>query len=391
MSSIIKKQVYLDNAASTPIDSRVKLEMSKALNLYGNPSSFNNKGREARKAIENARLTIARFLGAQAEEVIFTSSASESNNMAIFGVVGLMEKGEILTTPIEHPSVLEPVKELERRGWKVNYIKVDQEGMVDLEDFKKRLNSKVRFISIIYANNEIGSIQYVQKIAKIIRDYEYQANNKNYPILHIDACQAAGFLDLNVNRLGADLLTFNGTKIYGPKGSAVLYIRKNTKIKPFIFGGDQERGLRAGTENVSAIVGLAKAVSIIDKKDFIRIAKLRDYFIENLYKTIPDAKINGPIGDRRLPNNVNISIPGVDSENILLELDKAGIYASGGSACTARAVEPSHVLQAIGVEEKYIKGTLRFSLGRQTKKSDIDYALKVLPRAVRDLRRRYKN
>ena len=413
MSRLSKKEIYLDNAASTPVDLLVKKEMMKAVEIYGNPSSFNDIGRIAKKEVVKSRQNVARFIGAKQEEVIFTSSGSEANNMAILGLANSQSRPlEIITTPIEHPSVLEPIKELGDRGWKVTYLKVDSEGLIDLDDLKKKLNSRVFLISVIYANNEIGTIQPIKKISRVISDFRNSklanSNFKNqlprsrqggaeggpitdYRLLfHTDACQAAGYLDMNVNNLGVDLLTFNGSKIYGSKGIGVLYFRRGVPLRPLIFGGNQEHGFRAGTENLPAIAGLATAVSLVKKEDKQKIAELRDYFLDKIQRAMPDIKINGPLGDRRLLNNINISIPGLDSENLLLELDKYGIYAGSGSACTAHSIEPSHVLKAIGVESKYLTGVLRLSLGRQTTKKNVDYVLEVLPRVVTDLYKRYK-
>lgn len=387
MSSISKKSTYLDNASSTPIDFRVKQEMLRAMKIYGNSSSFNNMGRQAREEIRRARLSIAQFIGSRSEEVIFTSSGSEANNLAIFGLAKNIGKGEIITTPIEHPSIIESLKILKKGGWKITYLKVNQDGLIDLRDLESKLNPRVVLVSVIYANNEIGTIQPINKISKILRNYR----GANKPLLHVDACQAAGYLEMSVNNLGIDMLTLNGSKIYGPRGIGVLYIKKGSPMSSLIVGGGQEYGLRAGTENLQAIVGLAKAISLIKKSDAKKIANLRDYTINNLKGLLSDIKINGPIGENRLANNINISIPDLDSENLLLELDKYHIYASAGSACTARSVEPSHVLRAIKVEPRYINGALRFSLGKQTTKNDINYVLKVLPKVVGDLKKRYNN
>lgn len=397
MSIASKRSIYLDNAAATPLDPRVKQEVEKALELYGNPSSFNDAGREARDKVEEYRLIVARFIGSRPEEIIFTSSGSEANNLAILGLAKNYKKpAEIITTPIEHRSILKPLIILKSQGWKITYLKVDSDGFVDLKDFDKKINPGVVLVSIIYANNEIGTIQPIVKISKIIKNLEF----KNKPFLHIDACQAAGYLEMNVNNLGIDLMTLNGAKIYGPKGVGVLYKNRGVNVKPLIYGGDQERGLRAGTENLPAIAGLAKAISLISKEDNKKVGELRDYFLKNISTIIPDVKINGPyfakaskdkpLSNKRLANNVNISIYNLDSESLLLELDKYGIYASSGSACTARSVEPSHVLRAINIEKEYLNSALRFGLGRQTTKKDIEYVLKKLPKIVADLKQRYK-
>jgi len=384
---------YLDNAAATPVDPAVEREMQIASKIYGNPSSFNDAGREARKKINESRLLVARFLGAQSGEVVFTSSGSESNNMAILGKArAFPDGGEIITTVIEHKSVLEPVRALKKEGWKITHLRVDKSGLIDIEELKKKLNSRVRLVSVMYANNEIGSIQPIAKIGKILKEFNKKFKDPIRQILfHVDACQASVYLDMNVNNLGVNLMTFNGSKIYGPRGSAVLYKKRGVRLEPLVYGGDQEYNLRAGTENLPAIAGLAKAISLIDRKrDSERDSKLRDYFMEELIRR-GLGMINGPFGKDRLPNNINISIQGISDEHLLLELDKYRIRASSGSACTARSVEPSHVLKAIGVDKKHLGGALRFSLGRQTTKKEIDYVLKVLSKTVADLKKRYKS
>lgn len=384
------KKIYLDNAAAAPIAPEVQQEMVRAMKITGNPSSFNDAGRIAAEELKKARLVIARFLSAHPEEIIFTSSGSEANNLAINGIATAYGKkgGAVIATKIEHPSVLEPIRYLGGKGFKVIYTANDKEGVVDTEDLEKKISGRTVLVSVMYANNEIGTIEPIREIGTLIRDFRKKYNSQ-LPLFHVDACQAAGYLNMNVNTLGADLLSFNGSKIYGPRGVGVLYIRKGLKPEPIIRGGDQERGLRAGTENLPAIMGLAKALSLIKKEEGEKTSALRDYFTEKIKKALPQARINGALGKERLPNNVNVSIPGVDSENLLIELDKYGIAAGSGSACTARSVEPSHVLKAIGVEKRYFSGALRFSMGRETTKKDLDYVLKVLPKIVADLRKRY--
>ena len=377
------KHIYLDNAAATPVDPRVLKAMTLAYKKYGNPSSFNNVGRLAREEMDSARLAVARFLGARAEEIIFTSSGSEANNLALQGTLN-HEQGLVLTTPIEHPSVLETLKRI--KGIKVKYIPVNKEGLVDLDIFQNMLTTHCSLVSVMYANNEIGTIQPIRQISQIIT--RYNKSHGTHILFYVDACQATGFLDMNVQHLGADLLTFNGSKIYGPRGIGVLYVRRGTKINSLIFGGSQERGLRAGTENVSAIVGLAKAVALINEQGTMNMVKIRDYAIKKL-ELISGVILNGPYGAERLANNINVCIPNLESENLLLELDKYGISAGSGSACTSHAVEPSHVLKAIGVPTKYINGALRFSLGRDITKKDIDYLVKSLVKIIADLSKRY--
>lgn len=385
-----RKFYYLDNAAAAPIDPKVQKAMNRGMKIWGNPSSFNDSGRTAAKELIKARLKIARFLGAHSEEIIFTGSGSEANNMAIIGaaIVNGKNNNEIVTTPIEHLSVLEPIKHLQSKGFKIIFAKVDQEGFVDVEDFASKINNQTLLVSIMYANNEIGTIGPINKIGKLIGSFRNKGTG--FPLFHVDACQAAGYLSMNVNSFRADLVTFNGSKIGGPRGVGVLYVKRGTNLVPFILGGGQERGLRAGTENLPAILGIAKAVELIDAKETDRLTKLRDYFINKIQEISPGIRLNGSTGKDRLPNNINISIPELDSENLLLELDKYGISAGSGSACTSRTVEPSHVLKAIGVEKKYLSGALRFSMGKQTTKKDLDYVLKVLPKIIQDLKKRYR-
>lgn len=390
------------------VDPRVQKEISRGMKFYGNPSSFNNSGRKAANELSKARLKIARFLGAHFEEIVFTGSGSEANNMAIAGLVlgNHQNKDEIITTPIEHPSVLEPIKYLQSKGFKIIFAKINHEGLVDINDLAYKINNKTLLVSIMYANNEIGTIEPVNKIGKIIKVFRKKSeiaclparqenrklkiHERAYPLFHVDACQAAGCLNMNVNSFGADLVSFNGSKIYGPRGVGVLYVRKGLKLEPMIRGGNQERGLRAGTENLPAILGMAKAVELIDAKETVRLTKLRDYFINKLKETNPDIKLNGPSANNRLANNINVSIPGMDGENLLLELDKHGVSAGSGSACTSHSVEPSHVLKAIGVENKYLLGALRFSMGKQTTKKDVDYVLNILPKIISELKKRYR-
>lgn len=383
---LLSAGVYLDNAASTSLDKKVASEMVKAFELYGNPSSYNDCGREAREYIERARLKVARFLGAHSDEIFFTASGTEANNLAILGLANSVGQSEIISTPIEHPSVLKPLELLKQKGWNIKFLKVDKYGLIDLDDLKSKLGIDTVLVSVMYANNEMGTIEPIVKISKLIRNFK---ESKSL-LFHVDACQATEYLDMNVNHLGVDLLSFNGSKIYGPRGIGVLYVRRGAKLLPVIVGGEQERGIRAGTENLSAIGGLAVALDRIDKKEGERLAGLRDYFISEVQNVLPDIVVNGAQGDERLPNNINISVSNLSSEVLLLELDKYGICAGSGSACTSHAVEPSHVLKAIGLKEEYLNGALRFSMGRQTTKKDMDYVLKVLPKIIKDLKKRYE-
>jgi cysteine desulfurase len=419
----MKKRIYLDHAATTYLDPRVKKAMEPFwLKEFGNPSSLYQEGRVAKKAIENARSKIAELIGAKSEEIIFTAGGTEIDNLAIFGVANGVRKfaslitdtkgndteaklpsakisgsPHIITTKFEHHAVLNTCKELEKRGFKVTYLSVGKEGIVNPNDVKKSLTNETILVSIMFANNEIGTIQPISEISNIIRnfrnskvsDFGFRISDfAAYPLLHTDACQAAGYLDLDVKKLGVDLMTVNGSKIYGPKGIGFLYVRKGVKIQPILYGGEQERKMRPGTENVPAIVGLAKAFELVQSdrvKESKRLTTLRDYFIKKLLTQIPKTFLNGH-ATQRLPNNINISVLGVEGESVVLYLDEAGIACSTGSACTSASLEPSHVIMALGKPYEYGHGSLRFTLGRCNTKKDIDYVLKVLPDIIKKLR-----
>lgn len=371
----MSQEIYLDHAAATPIDRRVVLAMDRAMRLSGNPSSFNDAGRRAASALESARAGVAKFLHARAEEIVFCASGSEANTLA------LAAAKHILTQPTEHLSVLHA------DGVRAKFIPTDDVGRVSPDDIIHALDSKTHIVSIMYANNEIGTIQPIARIGRAIAQWR-RAHRSAYPLFHVDACQATAYLDMDVQRLGVDLLTLNGAKAYGPHGSAVLFVRRGVAVAPIVLGGTQEGGRRAGTEDVSSAVGLATALSLVKKSEGAVTARLRDRLIAGIRATVPDARLNGPEGDGRLANNVNISIPGTDSENLLLELDRYGIRAGSGSACTAHSVEPSHVLRAIKIPKKYLDGVLRFSLGRHTTRGEIDAVIRVLPSVVLRVRTR---
>ena len=383
------KQIYLDYAATTYIDSRVLQKMRPYLTrAYGNASSLYSLGLEAKAAIENARDDVAKILGASPQEIIFTGSGTESANMAIYGIANAhKDKGNnIIVSKIEHKAVLESAKRLEKEGFKVSYLNVDSRGIVKLSEFKKALNKKTILVSIMYANNEIGTIQPIKEISQIIKNFRKE---NILPAFHTDACQAAGAFPLKTKDLGVDLLTLNGSKIYGPKGSGCLYVNQNYKIEPLIVGGSQEMGQRAGTENPALIVGFSEALKLAEKlreKESRRLKILRDYFIKNILKTIPACRLNGH-PQKRLPNNINLSFSGIEGESLVLRLDQYGISASTGSACTSHDLTPSHVLLALGLKEELAHGSLRLTLGRKTTKKDLDYVLKILPKIVADLRK----
>ncbi|TSC96873.1 MAG: cysteine desulfurase [Parcubacteria group bacterium Athens0714_26] len=384
------KKVYLDYAAATYIDPRVLKKMEPYLEgFFGNPSSLHAAGREARMVMENARREVADILGAVKDEIIFTGSGTESDNLAILGVAeNYKKKGKhIIVSKIEHKAVLEPAKKLESQGFEVTYLDVDKNGLVKISELKKFLRKDTILVSIMYANNEIGIIQPIGEIAEVIKNFREKFNSE-FPLFHSDACQAAGALNLKVKNLGVDLMTFNGSKIYGPKGVGCLYVSKNVELKPLIIGGGQENNLRAGTENAAFITGFAEALKLADKlkeKENPRLKNLRDYFIGKVLRIISHSYLNGdPM--KRLPNNINISIVGIEGEALLLMLDKYGIFASTGSACVSRSLEPSHVLLAIGVSPELAHGSLRVTLGRKTTRKDLDYTLKILGVVVKKLR-----
>ncbi|HLD41016.1 MAG TPA: cysteine desulfurase NifS [Candidatus Omnitrophota bacterium] len=377
------ERIYLDYAATTPCDPRVVEAMSPYFTeKFGNPSSIHSFGQEAKKGMEDSRQALADFLGAKPEEIIFTSGGTESNNLAIFGVCAAQEKkgSHIITSNIEHHAIIEPCKALEKKGYTTSYVKVDKDGIIDPADVKKAITDKTALISIMQANNEIGVIQPIAEIGKIAKEKGIT--------FHTDAVQTVGHIPVDVNELNVDLLSLSAHKFYGPKGVGALYVRKGTRINRFLHGGDQEKGRRASTSNVSGIVGLGKAVELCKPKmkeeaDFQ--ISLRDSLIKGLLAKIDQRRLNGH-PSLRLPNNVNMSFEYIEGESMLLNLDMLGIAASTGSACTSSSLEPSHVLLAIGLPHEIAHASLRFSLGRWTKKSDIDYLLEVLPGIIDKLR-----
>lgn len=378
------KKIYLDYAATAPCDPRVLKAMQPYFfRRFGNASSIHSFGQQAKAALEDARQKTASFLGARPEEIIFTSGGTESDNFAILGVASaLKEKGNhIITTAIEHHAVSEPCKFLEKSGFKVTYVGVDKQGIVSPQEIKQAISDKTILISVMHANNEIGTIQPIAEIGRIAHAAGVY--------LHSDAVQTVGHIPVNVDDLNLDLLSLSAHKFYGPKGVGALYIRKGTRIESFLHGGDQEKGRRASTHNIPGIVGLGKALELSGQKmkqEANFQENLRDRLIREIPKMIPEVRLNGH-PTLRLPNNVNFSIKYIEGESILLNLDMLGIAASTGSACTSSSLEPSHVLLAIGLTHDIAHGSLRITLGRWTRASDIDYLLKHLPVVVEKLRR----
>ncbi len=388
------RKIYLDNQATTPVNKAVVKAMKPYwYKNFGNPSSITRIGLLSRRALNQARNVVAKVLARRANEIVFTGSGTESNNLAIFGVLNFLQKQNLiiadchfLTTEIEHSSVLECFKEIERRGGQVTYLPVLSSGLIDLKELRKNLKSNTVLVSIGYANNEIGVIQPIREIAKEIRFA--RKNNKfenlgQYPYFHTDASQAGLYLDLNINQLGVDLLTLDGQKINGPKGVGVLFVSSGLNLSPIILGGGQENGWRSGTENLPLIIGLAKALELA-RHNFSfqaqKVAKVRDYFWLRLKTEFPSLVLNGGI-ENRLPNNLNISWPGQDSEFLVLRLDERGIVCSTKSACNHDA-EESFVVQALGGSNEIVRSAVRFSLSPSTSKRDIDYVIKVLKKLI---------
>ncbi len=383
--------VYLDHAAATPLDPKAKKAMDSVFTDYfANPSSFHGAGKEVKDILEQAREKVAEVLNAHTEEIIFTSGGTESDNLAILGFARANSQHgkHIITSKTEHPAVLSAVKHLvEKEGFSATYLEVDRDGLINVDELLAAISPETILISVMLANNEIGTIAPIAEISMSLKKVR-ETSGLQFPAFHTDACQAAGSLDLNVEKLGVDMMTINSSKIYGPKGVGALYLRRGLKIQSLQFGGHQERNLRPGTENVAGIVGFAKALELADLKRESYSKKttvLRDYLIEGILKSIPKTRLNGH-PTKRLPNNANISFLDVEGEALLLYLDAAGIYASSGSACTSQSLDPSHVILALGVPFEVAHGSIRFSLGRETRKSDIDYVLKTLPGIVEKLR-----
>lgn len=374
--------IYLDNAATTKLNKEVLLAMEPYLkDIYSNPSSVYSFSKEAKNAVEEARDNIAKILKVGANEIFFTSGGSESDNWAIKGVAfnNYANKGKIITSPIEHKAVLESVEYLKKFSYDVDYLKVGNEGKVDLDSLRKLLDSETILLSIMFANNEIGTIQPIKEISKILEGHK--------ALFHVDAVQALGSLEFDINDLGADLMSFSSHKIGGPKGIGILYIKSGTPIDSFIHGGSQEKNKRAGTENVASIVGLSKAFDLLakNKKENIKkIKEMKDFMLDRLLK-VDGVYLNGSREDR-LPGNINISIDGVESQLLLILLDKSDIFASSGSACNAGSIKPSHVLKAIGRNDNLAKNCLRLTINENNNIDEIKQASDIIINTINKLR-----
>jgi cysteine desulfurase len=376
------KRIYLDYAATTPVDSRVIEAMKPYFSkVFGNASSLHRFGQEAKRALEESRCKIAEVINAKDSEIIFTSSGTESDNLAIKGIAfANKDKGKhIIVSRIEHDAILEPSQWLEKQGFEITYLPVDKYGIVDIQKLENSIRKDTIMVSIMHANNEIGTIEPIEEIGKICR--------KHGVCFHTDAVQTFGKIPIDVNKMNIDLLSASSHKIYGPKGVGMLFVREGVKIEPLLHGGGHESGLRSSTENVSGIVGFATAAEIAKKemkKESARQIKLRDYLIKNVLK-IENSHLNGhPV--KRLSNNTNFWFDFIEGESLVTHLDFYGIAASTGSACSSKSLEPSHVLMAIGLKHEQAHGSLRLTLGKYTTKADVDCVLNVLPKVVKRLR-----
>jgi cysteine desulfurase len=378
------QRVYLDHNATTPVDPEVFAAMKPYLTAeFGNASSIHSWGQQAKAAVEEARESVARLLGARPGEIAFTSGGTESDNMAIFGAVEAARtegSKHVVTTAIEHHAVLYAVKALEQRGIRVTYVPVGTSGIVDPSDIERALTAQTVLISVMHANNELGTIQPVEEIAKLARERGI--------IFHTDAVQSVGKIPVNAEALGVPLLSLSAHKFYGPKGVGALYVRKGTPLRPLMHGGHHERDRRPGTENVPGIVGLGKAADIAGEhldQDANQVRTLRDRLEAGLFETVPNIRVNGD-HIRRLPTTTSISFDGIDGEGFVIALDLRGIACSTGAACSSGSLEPSHVLSAIGRNREQARSTVRFSLGSANTAEDVDYALEVIPQVVSRLR-----
>ena len=377
------KKIYLDYAAATSMDERVIATMQPYFSdRFYNPSALYLGAKSVAGDIADARRRVAGWLGAKPGEIVFTAGGTEANNLAIHGVMSGHPQSNIVVTSIEHESILRPAQTYDCRQ-----VIVNEQGSVDLDDLKKQIDENTTLVSIIYANNEIGTIQPLKKVAELIaaiRKQRQVAGNKTSLYFHTDACQAAAYLDLHINRLGVDLMTLNAGKIYGPKQCGALYVKAGVKLQPQILGGGQERGFRSGTENVPAIMGFALALDLVQKtrlEESKRLQKLQNLFFDLLKQKIKDIQVNGS-RQSRLPNNVHITVPGQDNEWLMMALDEAGIQCAAGSACSASRDEPSHVLHALGLSEAAARSSLRLTMGKNTNEKDVRYTVETLAKLV---------
>jgi cysteine desulfurase len=369
--------IYLDHAAATPLDPAVLAAMQPYLtDEFYNPSATYQPALKVRQALDGARSTVAHWLGARSSEIIFTAGGTETNNLAIHGVMRQFPEGNIVVSRIEHESVLAPAQSYDCRE-----VAVQPDGRLDIADLQRQIDDQTVLVSVMYANNEIGTIQPLREVAKLVAEIRARRGVKGRPLyLHTDACQAANYLDLHVARLGVDLMTLNGGKIYGPKQSGVLYAKSNVGLQPQLLGGGQERGLRSGTENIAGAIGFATALQLAQEQrhnETERLQVLQQQWFELVERQMPSAVINGS-RKFRLPNNLHLTLPGKDNERLLIQLEQAGILAAAGSACSASDEEPSHVLRALGLSDAEARASLRFTMGRSTTEAMVAKAVRAL-------------
>ncbi len=381
------RRIYLDYAAATPLKKEVEKAMGRFWDIdFGNAGAIHQEGVIAKKAISQSRKKIAKIINAREDEIIFNSGGTESNNLAIFGVINKLNDGgmkfedmHLITTVFEHPSILECFKYFEKKGAKIDYLNINQKGIIDLQQLKEIITTQTVLISIMFVNNEIGIIQPISEITKIIKNFKKrQPQPTQLPIFHSDSAQALLFLPINTQKLNIDIMSFDAQKIYGPKGVGALYIKKGIEINPLIMGGNQEKGLRPGTENTPLIIGFAKALELASREresENNRLIKLRDYFIKEILEKISGTKLNGSL-ENRLPNNVNIFFPNINNEFLVIQLDEKGIACSTKSACLGG--KSSYVIKSLTGDEDQAKSSIRFTLGKSTTKKDIDYVIKSL-------------
>jgi cysteine desulfurase len=381
------RRIYLDYASTTPVDKDVLTYMLPYFHhSYSNPSSMHSSGRKAEAVIQRAKREIADILKANEEEIIFTGSGTESDNLAILGICRAYKHrgNHLIISAIEHKAVIEPAKQLEKEGFRVSILKVDKRGKINIHECMKLVTPQTILLSVMYANNEIGTIQPIKELAEQIALIK---NSEGLPFLHTDACQATGYLPIDTSSLGVDLMTLNSSKIYGPKGVGLLYKKIHINLDPIITGGDQEYSKRAGTENIALIAGFAHALKKAENnriEESARLKKLQRTFMINLKNKIPFLKFNGHVIDR-LPHNVHISIPAIEGESMLLLLDQEGIEVATGSACSALDLKPSHVLLAIGQDPEIIHGSIRFSFGKYTTEKELDITAEIFLKVVNHL------
>jgi cysteine desulfurase len=383
-------QIFLDYASITPVDKRVQKEMEKYSGTeFANPSALYSEALSAKKVLDESREKIADILNVQKNDIFFTGSGTEGNNIAILGIFEAHRDyvPHFITSVVEHPSVLEVFKEIEKRGGEVTYVPVSSEGIINTKEIASAIKTNTVLVSIMYANNEIGTIQPIKEISKNIREWRHQ-NKTNLPYFHTDACQAALYLPIDCLKLGVDLMTLDGIKIYGPRGVGMIYIKNNVKISPVIFGGGQEKNIRSGTENIPGIAGFAIALLIAEnlkEKEIVRLKDVRDYGISEIRRNFPKAILNGSL-DFRLPNNINFCFPGLDAEFAVISLDVNGISASYSSSCrNLKEDSSSYVVESLGKKDCQLS-SLRFTLGRETTKNDIDELVIALKRVAHSAR-----